>query len=143
MKRLLKSIKTDIKDFTKKVVKNLEPKCIILFGSLARGDFNERSDVDIIIISPNLPKSYFERAELLYSLIRASASIDPIGYTPNEFVNMIKKRHCTSLFAMEEGKPLFGKKYFSFLIKTHNEIFKKYEIFKGDSAWIPKILDQI
>ncbi|MHA1232385.1 MAG: nucleotidyltransferase domain-containing protein [Candidatus Helarchaeota archaeon] len=28
-------------------------KCIILYGSLAKGDYNERSDIDLTIISDN------------------------------------------------------------------------------------------
>lgn len=142
MKNNLKNINQGLKIFSKNVIKNLQPKCIILYGSLARGDFNERSDVDVIVIAPNMPKNYYERAELLYDMIETLDPIEPIGFTPDEFVSMIKKRHCTSLFAMEEGKPLFGKKYFSFLKKIHIDMVNKYKIVKGNSTWIPKLLNQ-
>ena len=141
MKDFLKNINYSIKKFCKNVIKELEPKCIILYGSLVRGDFNERSDIDIIVISSKFPNNYFERAKLLYNMILTLDPIDPLGFTPDEFINMIKKRHCTSLFAMEEGTPLYGKKYFSFLKEIHSEIFNKYKITKGNSAWIPKLLD--
>ena len=141
MKKSLKSINQGLKVFSKNVRKKLEPNCIILYGSLARGDFNERSDVDIIVISSNLPENYYERAKLLYDMIENPVPIEPLGFTPDEFVRMIRKRHCTSLFAMQEGKPLFGKNYFSYLKKIHNEILNKYQIVKGNSAWIPKLLD--
>ncbi len=114
MNTSLKTINYGIKKFCENIIKKLNPKCIILYGSLARGDFNERSDVDLIVISSKLPKNYYERAKLLYDLIETLDPIDPIGFTPDEFINMIENRHCTTLFAMEEGKPLFGKKYFSF-----------------------------
>ncbi len=140
MNKMLKPIKYTIKKYINDVIKELNPKCIILYGSLARGDFNERSDIDIIVISSLLPKNYYERAKLLYGLIKTFDPIDPIGFTPEEFINMIKKRHCTSLFAMEEGKALYGKKYFSYLKKIHKEVIIKYKIVKGNSARIPKAL---
>jgi len=141
MNKYLKNINSGIKKFCKIVIKELEPKCIILYGSLARGDFNERSDVDIIVISSKFSKNFYERTKLLYDMIKTLDPIEPFGYTPEEFINMIKKRHCTSLFAMEEGKALFGKKYFSFLKEIHSQILNKYKIIKGNSAWIPKLLD--
>jgi len=54
---------------------------------------------------------------------------------------MIKKRHCTSLFAMEEGKALYGNEYFLSLKKIHKEVLKKYKIIKGNSAWIPQLIE--
>jgi len=139
MNTSLKTINYGIKKFCENIIKKLNPKCIILYGSLARGDFNERSDADLIVISSKLPKNYYERAQLLYDLIETLDPIEPIGFTPDEFINMIENRHCTTLFAMEEGKPLFGKKYFSFLKKKHKKIFNKYKIIKGNSSWIAKI----
>jgi len=57
MKKNLKSINKGIKKFCQNIIKVMQPNCIILYGSLARGDFNERSDVDVIVISSkiNLP----------------------------------------------------------------------------------------
>ncbi|NVM53287.1 MAG: nucleotidyltransferase domain-containing protein [Candidatus Helarchaeota archaeon] len=134
----LKKINDGLDKFCKIAIKKLSPKCIILYGSLARGDFNERSDVDIIIITSNLPNKYFKRAKLLYDLIETADPIEPLGFTPEEFSNMIQKRNCTSLFAMEEGKALYGEKYFSFLKKIYEKIVNKYQLVKSVAAWIPK-----
>ena len=141
MKKNLKFITKGIKKFCKNVIKEIQPKCILLYGSLARGEFNERSDVDIIVISSKLPKNYYKRAELLYNLVETLDPIEPCGFTPDEFINMIKNRHCTSLFAMNEGKALYGKNYFLFLKGIHEEIMNQYKIIKGDSAWIPELMN--
>lgn len=138
MKNNLKSINKGIKKFCKNVIKEVQPKCIILYGSLARGDFNERSDVDIIVISSEIPKNYYKRAELLYSMVETLDPIEPLGFTPDEYIKMIKNRHCTSLFAMKEGKALYGRNYFLFLKEIYEKVVNQYKIFKGDSAWIPE-----
>jgi len=76
MTKYLRKINNGINKFCKKVVRELNPECIILYGSFSRGDFNERSDVDIIVISSKLPKTYLERAEKLFSMVE---TLDPIG----------------------------------------------------------------
>ncbi len=138
MKKNLKSINKGIKKFCKNIIKVMQPNCIILYGSLARGDFNERSDVDVIVISSKLPKNYYKRAELLFNMVETLDPIEPLGFTPDEFINMIEDRHCTSLFAMIEGKALYGKKYFLFLKGIHEKIINQYKIIKGNSSWIPE-----
>lgn len=140
MKKNLKLINIGINKFCKNIIKTLQPKCIILYGSLARGDFNLRSDIDIIVISSKLPENYYKRAELLYKMVETLDPIEPLGFTPNEFINMIKNRHCTSLFAMNEGKALYGKDYFLFLTGIHEKIMDQHKIIKGDSAWIPEFI---
>ncbi len=138
MKKNLKSINKGIKKFCKNIIKVMQPNCIILYGSLARGDFNERSDVDVIVISSKLPKNYYKRAELLFNMVETLDPIEPLGFTPDEFIKMIKNRHCTSIFALKEGKALYGKDYFLFLKEIHEKIINQHKIIKGDSAWIPE-----
>jgi len=140
MNNNLKFINKGIKKFCKNVINAIEPKCIILYGSLARGDFNERSDVDIIVISSKLPENYYKRAELLYSMVETLDPIEPLGFTSDEFIEMIKNRHCTSLFAMKEGKALFGKDYYKFLKGIYEKIIDQHKIIKGDSTWIPELI---
>jgi len=137
----LEIVQSNIKNLFKNLNENLKPECVILYGSFARGDFNERSDIDIIVISSKLPKNFYERLILLYELIEAKEAIDMFGYTPNEFTHMLEKRHCTSLFAMDEGVPLFGKNYFNDLKEIYNQITKKFQLTKTSSAWVPKLID--
>jgi predicted nucleotidyltransferase len=41
-----------IKDFTKRVVVQFQPMRVLLFGSYARGEQSDDSDVDLLIIMP-------------------------------------------------------------------------------------------
>lgn len=141
MKVNLRKINKGINKFRKKVVKELEPECIILYGSFSRGDFNERSDIDVIVISSKLPEDYYERAETLYMMVETPDPIEPLGFTPNEFIPMIRKRHCTTLFAMEEGRAIYGIEYFLYLKKIHKEIVRDYKIIKERSSWISYLSD--
>jgi len=141
MRNLSKIIYQSIRISLKNLINHLKPECIILYGSFARGDYNERSDIDIIVISTNIPLNFYKRMQQLYELIDINEVIDILGYTPDEFKQMLEKRHCTSLFAMDEGIPLYGKKFFNELKKSYNQIIQKYQLIKKSSAWVPKFLD--
>ena len=72
-------------DVANKIVEKLNPEKIILFGSHARGDANEYSDLDILVVmKTDLPR--FKRAGLVSNLIRPRFfSADFKVYTPFEF----------------------------------------------------------
>lgn len=72
-----------------KFLKRLEPEKIILFGSRARKDNLEESDVDLLIISKKFEGVEFrERVIQAYGQWNKKQNLDIICYTPEE----LKKR---------------------------------------------------
>ncbi|MCX8030272.1 MAG: nucleotidyltransferase domain-containing protein [Thermodesulfovibrionales bacterium] len=61
----------------------------ILYGSTARGDFKDWSDIDILIISDDLPIDPMERLDFLYDF--SEGLIEPKGFTIEEFRAIIDK----------------------------------------------------
>lgn len=51
-------------------------------GSVARGDFNVWSDVDLVVVADELPEGALERLELLMK--GRPPRVEPIGFTPAE-----------------------------------------------------------
>ena len=43
-----------IAEITDRIVRQFEPERIILFGSQARGDADDRSDVDLLVVMPEM-----------------------------------------------------------------------------------------
>jgi predicted nucleotidyltransferase len=60
-----------------------------VYGSVARGDFNQGSDVDLLIVAPNLPDNPLARMEVLYAALEPP--VEPKGYTPGEWQSMCSK----------------------------------------------------
>jgi len=69
--------------FGKKVI------ALVVFGSYARGDFGESSDIDLFAIIEGLPRRHFERSTLMSSLITShfSRRITIIAKTKREFLS--------------------------------------------------------
>jgi len=83
--------------------RSFDPERVIIFGSRARGDHLEDSDIDVIVVSKKFNKIDFrERIIKAYGLWDKKQSLDIICYTPEEFE---KKRNQIGIVktAVEEG----------------------------------------
>lgn len=61
----------------------------VLYGSTVRGDFKDWSDMDIVVISDNLPADPMERLDILYE--SSEGLIEPKGFTVEELKTLINK----------------------------------------------------
>ena len=73
-----------IDNIVKKIVDNVHPKMIILFGSYARGNPSEDSDIDLIVIKDSdlKPGKRAQEIDILFS--DRTFPLDIIVYTPEE-----------------------------------------------------------
>lgn len=62
VKRLIRSVLEDVSTCLRE---RLKVRSIVLFGSVARGEERQRSDIDIIAVSDSFPESYSARLDLL------------------------------------------------------------------------------
>lgn len=121
-------------DFLHKFYSNFSAELIILFGSSARGNFNYRSDIDLLIISDSIQGNYFERLRKMYEI--SKGGIDFFVYNTEEFKKMVKEFHITALEALSEGIFLLdkglGKKYKNLI----DQLIKENKLQKSEHAWI-------
>lgn len=85
----------------------MNPVKVILFGSAARGEASEDSDIDLLIVSETddtIEESI--RARLAIGII--GAPVDILVYTPEEFSERSKDKHSVVYNAINEGRLLHG-----------------------------------
>ncbi len=111
---------TALAGYTATVVKRLQPECVILYGSLARGTYTNLSDIDLVVIAQLLPDYFMDRLDLLQRLNQGLGPIEALGYTGAEFEDMLKRGHVTALDALADGVPVYGDRYFG----TLREVFQ-------------------
>jgi predicted nucleotidyltransferase len=80
----IKKIAKEYKDVLKRY--NIRVSKFILYGSYAKGNPKSYSDIDLIVVSPDLERfSPLRRQELLAQLtMNIDAPLEVIGYTPKE-----------------------------------------------------------
>jgi uncharacterized protein len=83
----------------------LDVRAAVVIGSVARGDFNRWSDVDVLVLAEPLPERALDR---LTALEPRPAGLQPIGWTPGEWEREVERRNPMAVEALERGIWLVG-----------------------------------
>ena len=92
------------------IVSLASPDQIILFGSYARGDNTEKSDIDLLIIKKDL-KNAREMNNILYEAFyenKINIPIDLISMDYNKYIELNNKAGYIYKTIKEQGKIIYG-----------------------------------
>ena len=105
-----KKTKKLIHDITEKIVKEYNPKKIILFGSYAYGEPTEDSDIDLLVIknTNETPMQRWIRLRRLLMTPDVMISITPFVYTEKELDERRKIRDFFIEEILKKGVVLYG-----------------------------------
>ncbi len=100
----------DIKNVAKRIGDAVNAEAVILFGSYARGDANENSDVDFLVIAKSdLPR--FKRSRQLHKLFKPYPfGMDILVYTPVEIKKNSKSPLSFVSTVLQEGKTVYARR---------------------------------
>lgn len=106
-------------------LKEYQPDKIILFGSYARGESDEYSDLDFVVIKKTA-KRFLERLIEVAKLIDNDlGNVDVFVYTPEEFERMIEWEKPVIERVLKEGRVLWDiLKLFAIDFGTHLSDFQ-------------------
>lgn len=94
------------------IVTHVQPEQIILFGSLARGEMTEDSDIDLLIVEKEgfKERSRWQKLEQIRNLLATfPMPKDILLYSQDEVNRWKNSVHHIIAHALQEGKPLFTK----------------------------------
>lgn len=99
-----------LRDVVQRILSVTQPERIILFGSYARGDATEESDIDILIVQHSDLPRYKRATPIRLALRGLFPSKDIVVYTPEEVEEW--KSASTSFIAsvLREGRVLYERK---------------------------------
>jgi len=101
--------KEQISEICLKIVQNINPDKVILFGSYATGSNNEDSDLDLIIVkNSDLPKHKIglDIRRLFYGYL---IPMDFKIYTPHEFNQELQNKYSFLNLAIKDSKLLYER----------------------------------
>ena len=84
-------ISSEIINLLKKFLKRLEKDNIrvrkaILYGSYAKGNYNEWSDIDLALVSDDfIGNRILDKERMIKSIVDINTSISPLPYRPEDF----------------------------------------------------------
>lgn len=98
------------REYVERLAERLDIAAAAVAGSVARGDFNVWSDIDVVVVADDLPWRIPDRGALLIE--GAPAGVQPIGFTPEEFERALAKGNVLIRDLLEHGVVLTGQEFF-------------------------------
>ncbi len=99
-----------INEITKRIVENSQPEKVILFGSYAKGNPTENSDLDLLIVKDSKIPRYKRGREIRKHLRGLKIPIDLIVYTNDEIQKWRNVKTAFITTVMESGRVLYEAK---------------------------------
>lgn len=96
-----------IREAVERVVAAARPTKIILFGSLARGESDEGSDLDLLIIEPELVDRYEEMVRLRDAIGPVGTGVDVLVYSEEEAERRGQVPGTVVYWALKEGRVIY------------------------------------
>lgn len=96
-----------IPEIKEKILKEIKPKKIILFGSYAWGKPTEDSDVDLFIIKESEKRRIDRAREVRKALFGSGVPVDILVYTPDEIKKRLELEDPFVVNILEKGKILY------------------------------------
>ena len=95
----------------------LNPKLVMVFGSYAKNNFSEVSDLDLLVVlnTDKVPENYDEKLEMKLKVRKAirelnkKIAIDLLVYTTPEYIAFTKSESSFSKELQESGKIIYEK----------------------------------
>lgn len=85
------------------------PTRIIVFGSSARGEDDQLSDLDVIVVAERVPTRFLDRIAAAYDLIDPRYALDIFIYTPREYEEMRGAGNPLIETAETEGRVIYER----------------------------------
>jgi len=92
----------ELENITDRLRRDRDVRLILLFGSLARGDVSDESDLDLLVVKET-DKKFLDRLDEFYQ--DASIAMDILVYTPAEFERLKERSFMKQTLA--EGVMLY------------------------------------
>ena len=96
-----------LQEVVKRIVTAARPSHMILFGSYGRGDADGGSDLDIMVIEPEVTDRYAEMIRLHEAIGNVGTGVDVLVYSEAEYERRSQVPGTVLYWARKEGRSLY------------------------------------
>ncbi len=110
-----KKIQDAFNDIIQSIIRNYAPQRIVLFGSYARGEAHEGSDIDLMLIK-GTSKRFIDKIADVIKLNNTLLPLEPLVYSPLELETMKKEKRDFIMTIEEEGIEIYDARWLNYKI---------------------------
>ncbi|NLO05016.1 MAG: nucleotidyltransferase domain-containing protein [candidate division WS1 bacterium] len=92
-----------VHEVIRKIVEGYDPEKIIVFGSYARGDWNDDSDLDVLVVKDTEERPFDRIGSVSVFCWPRELAMDILVKTPGEIEDELRKRELFTREVMREG----------------------------------------
>lgn len=96
-----------VQQAVKRIVAAAQPSRVILFGSHGRGDADAGSDLDLLVIKPQVPDKYAEMIRLHEAVGDVGPGVDLLVYSDAEYERRSRVPGTLPYWARKQGRALY------------------------------------
>lgn len=96
-----------IREAVERIVAAARPSKVIVFGSHARGDSDDGSDLDLLVIKPKLVDRYQEMIRLRDAIGPIGTGVDVLVYSEEEVERRGRVPGTVVYWALKEGRVVY------------------------------------
>lgn len=123
-----------LKKYVERVVENENPLGIILFGSLAKGEITDESDIDVVVIYEH--DIDFKEKSLVLRELDDSCLVEPFPYSYAQVERMLRELNPFMFEVFTDGIILYERNgRISKLFKLKERIFREFNVERVDRGW--------
>ena len=129
----------EVADFCSAIIEAFEPWCIIIHGSVARGDYVlGESDVDVLVISDRFEgMDVRDRvSELLPYGAGRAVFFEALGFTREEALRMLEDLNILMLDALYHGKVIYDRGFYGQLRAKFERLVAERGLVRIRKGWM-------
>jgi len=96
-----------LQEIVRRIVAAAQPSRVILFGSYGRGDAETGSDLDIMVIKPEVADRYAEMVRLYEAVGGMGPGLDILVYSEAEYQRRSRVPGTVLYWARKQGKDVY------------------------------------
>lgn len=97
----------EVQNIVRQLVRLYRLQKVVLFGSLAKGEISQGTDIDLFIVKSDVPELGVDRIRQLDALVKYRLATDFVVYTPEEVEQRLKLGDPFVKSIIEQGKVLY------------------------------------
>jgi predicted nucleotidyltransferase len=88
MARIPNEIIDVVRIFRRNIESLLSVKRVFIFGSFAKGNFTEHSDIDVCVIAGNVDNNFLAELKIVPTILMSDVRIEPVVFSEEEYLEV-------------------------------------------------------